>query len=752
MSDSHQDQAGQREASRRQRAAAIVRAQGPPAFADLEAFAAEPLDWPAVRELFADHALSGLGRRRLAELRPRSEADARAALARCAELLTRRRDQGRIGLEATPPLAGITDPEPLLDAARTYSRPFDEDEFRILAVFLRATMKLGHWVSVRTPELPAHVELLADLPDLLPLSELLDKSLDDRGRVLDDASPILAVLRKDIARLESEIERIVARLAGSGSLRQALAEGQLGRVHRRGGRPCLAVRARDRRRVRGIVHDRSQTGETMFIEPEEVVESGNRVAALRADERREVGRILTELTRALLDRETDLRRAIYLAAEVELAVLSTAWAMQNDGRVIDDKPAKGSEPGLLLRGMRHPLLLAKERAGELGGPGHSAHGTHGDLPEGAESGCVPIDLRLGVDFDLVVITGPNTGGKTLALKSAGLAALCVRLGLPISASEGSSVPFYDGIFADIGDEQEVEQNLSTFSSHLVRIEAALAGATSRTLCLLDELGGGTDPDEGAALGEAVLGELLERGVPTLCSTHLGRLKEMAYRNTRIENACTEFDLETLAPRFHLVMGTPGESRALAIARRIGLPGELLDRAQRLLDATKSGERDELFADLARTRADIEGLRGRTEERLNEVEAEKLQLLEERAGAERAARLLVKEAQQGLEERLRSTKPFLERAQKLLPQLPKAARLELEAVLDELNTALVGSTLDDTRKQFLASLKKGDHVWVPRYRKRCQVVRIFKDKRRVTVRLARQDLELGFEEISTYDQL
>ncbi|MDF1800421.1 MAG: hypothetical protein P1V81_14680 [Planctomycetota bacterium] len=749
MSDSHQDGAGQGGPSRRQRAAASARPPGPPAFAELEAFAAEPLDWPAVRELFADHALSGLGRRRLDELRPRTEPEARAALARCAELLARRRDQGRVGLEATPPLAGITDPEPLLDAARTYSRPFDEDEFRILAVFLRATMKLGHWVSVRSPELPAHVELLADLPDLVPLSELLDKSLDDRGRVLDDASPILAGLRKDIARLESEIERIVARLAGSGSLRQALAEGQLGRVHRRGGRPCLAVRARDRRRVRGIVHDRSQTGETMFIEPEEVVESGNRVAALRADERREVGRILTELTRALLERETDLRRAIHLAAEVELAVLSADWAMRNDGRVVDDQPAPGSEPGLLLRGMRHPLLLAKERAGELGAP----RGKAGDaLPAGAESGCVPIDLRLGVDFDLVVITGPNTGGKTLALKSAGLAALCVRLGLPISAGEGSSVPFYDGIFADIGDEQEVEQNLSTFSSHLVRIAAALAGATPRTLCLLDELGGGTDPDEGAALGEAVLSELLVRGVPTLCSTHLGRLKEMAYRNTRIENACTEFDLETLAPRFHLVMGTPGESRALAIARRIGLPGELLDRAQKLLDATKSGERDELFADLARTRADIEALRGRTEERLGEVEAEKLQLLEERAGAERAAQLLVKEAQQGLEERLRSTKPYLERAQKLLPQLPKAARLELEAVLDELNTALVGSTLDDTRKDFLASLKKGDHVWVPRYRKRCQVVRIFKDKRRVTVRLARQDLELGFEEISTYDQL
>ena len=712
-------------------------------FASLDSFAAAALDWPAVRELFAAYAASPLGRRALDELQPRSEPGAREALARCRELLAHAAGASGFNTGAenaydstcVPPLAGITDPEPILLVARRFTRALDEDEFRILATFLRALAKLRRWVSARTPELPACARLADQIPDLAKLTAELDKALDERGRVVDEASPALRILRKDIGKLESEINRVIQRISGGSEVRKSLAEGHAGRVHRRGGRPVLAVRARERRRVKGIVHDRSQSGETLFVEPAAIIEPGNRLADLRITEVREVSRILTELTRLVFTAEPELHRAIAVAAEFELGTLSALWAIENNARVVTDEGG----PGLLLRSVRHPLLVQKERAGEL-------------------DSCVPIDLRLGEDFDLIVITGPNTGGKTLALKSAGLSALFVRLGLPIICDEGSRVPFYDGIFADIGDEQEVEQNLSTFSSHLVRIRAALAkdgtGAGPHTLTLFDELGGGTDPDEGAALGEALLEELLRRRAPALVSTHLGRLKEVAYRHERAENACTEFDLETLAPQYHLLVGIPGESRALAIAKRLGLPDDLLERAAACLEASgaSGGEREALFDDLRQSRMHAEELRGKAETKLGEVEGERRHLKMEREAQARQVALLGKEAQLGIEARLRDAKSYLSSARKLLPQMAKAAKGEMKSNLDKLEEALVGSSLDDLRKEFLAGLKKGDHVWVPRYRKRCAITRIYKSKQRVAIQVGRAEFEVGFEEISTYDTL
>ena len=731
----------------------------------LDDFAAEPLDWPAVRGLFERHALSSLGRRALIELAPRRAAEARAAMARAAELAK---------AELTPPLAGIEDPAPLLAKVASFSRPFDEDEFRVLATFLRALTKLRNWYSVRAEALPSGAALAESMPPLLELGEHLEESLDERGRVLDDATPRLSELRREVRALEKQIDKTLQRLANSNVVRTALTEGGRGRVHRRGGRPCFAVKAREARKVRGLVHDRSQSGETLFVEPEEVVSSGNRLAAVQADERREVGLVLTELTRHVLAVAPEFQDATAKVAEVELAMIAVAFAEDFDARWLADE-----EGGLQLLGARHPLLVEKERAGEL-------------------EACVPIDLRLGDDFDLVVITGPNTGGKTLAMKTAGLAALMVRLGLPVLADKGSRVPLFDHIFCDIGDEQEVEQSLSTFSAHLAKVREALGdwqtaadgaqssrhgnaqaavmaghdpalpreeptgwvpafGASTRTLVLIDELGGGTDPDEGAALGEALLEELVRRGAPALVSTHIGRLKEVAYRLPRAENASCEFDLETLAPSYRLVIGLPGESRALAIARRLGLQTELVERAEALLAEADDGEtggsrRDALFRDLSTARRDIESIRGETEARLREVERERDELLTAREQAAAEQKLLVREAQASLEERLREAKQHLDASRTLLPRLSKAQAKELGTALDALEETLVGATLDDTRKDFLAGLKKGDHVWVPRYRKKCPITRIFKDKQRVRVRMGRQELEIGFEEISTYDTL
>jgi len=593
--------------------------------------------------------------------------------------------------------------------------------------FLHALEDLHVWLLARRARLPKVQLLFARLSDLTPLREELEAALDPKGRVRDDASPQLARLRAGIASVEQAIERTLQALFRDRELRGAVAEGHAGRIHRRGGRPVLALRAQHAARVPGIVHDRSQTGETVFVEPEAVVKHANVLSELEADAGREEHRVLVELTRAVRQRRDALVTAADRASELELAALAARYAKATGGCV----PRVAENGALVLRAFRHPLLLEQQRLGQL-------------------EGVVPLDLRLGGEFDLLVITGPNTGGKTLALKSAGLVALLASLGLSVPCAEGTSVPLYDGVVADIGDEQEIQQSLSTFSSHLVRIRAGLERAGRATLVLLDELGGGTDPSEGAALGAALLDELLARGAPTLASTHIGSLKEFAYKNARAENAHVEFDAQSLRPLYSLVIGAPGESRALAIARRLGLPPTLVDRAEAHLGP--AGKSSLLLDEVRDLRVAAGRLRGEAEGRLVELERARTEL----AGAhtELAARRaqVDAEGQRMLEERIAGARAIAARARALLPQLPPALRADFERWLDELELALGGATLSDRRASFLAALKKGELVWLPKFKKRVQVARIYKDKRELDVKLGARELRVSFDDVTFYESL
>jgi len=690
----------------------------------LARFAAGALDWPAVREVLRRHVIAPLGHRALDELAPRPPVEARAALERARELLALLQEDG---LE--PPLGGASDPRPVLERAAEFQRVLDGDELCSVQRCLRALEDAGLWLAARRARLASCAALFTRLTDLAPLREELEAALDPRGRVRDDASPELARLRAGIAALEAAIERTIQSLQRDPGVRAAIAEGHAGRVHRRGGRPVLALRAQHAARVAGIVHDRSQTGETVFVEPEAVVRHANALTELESDRRREEHRVLAALTRAVLARRDALSSAAERLGELELAALAARYARETCGCV--PHVADDDDRGLVLRGFRHPLLLEEERLEHL-----------------AE--VVPLDLRLGREFDLLVITGPNTGGKTLALKSAGLAALLTGMGLSVPCAEGTVVPLYDGIAADIGDEQEIQQSLSTFSSHLVRIRAGLARAGRATLVLLDELGGGTDPSEGAALGAALLEELLARGAPTLASTHIGALKEFAYRHERAENAHVEFDGETLRPQYRLVIGAPGESRALTIARRLGLPGALVDRAEEHLGPAGDGA---LLLDEVRVlRVGAEKLRGEAEDRLLELARARMELSQ--AEGELAARSaqLEAEAQRGIEERLARARAILTRARAFLPQLPLSGRAELERWLQELEESLGGAALSDRRAGFLAGLKKGALVWLPKFKKRVQVVRIHKKERELDVKLGARELRVSFDDVTFYESL
>jgi DNA mismatch repair protein MutS2 len=324
-----------------------------------------------------------------------------------------------------------------------------------------------------------------------------------------------------------------------------------------------------------------------------------------------------------------------------------------------------------------------------------------------------------------------------------------RCGLPFPCAEGSTIPLYDGIVADIGDEQEIRQSLSTFSSHLVRLKAGLERAGPDTLFLLDELGAGTDPDEGAALSEAILEVLLERRVPTLASTHIGKLKEFAFRHPRAENACVEFDALTLAPCYRLIVGTPGESGALVIARRLGLPGGLVDRAQNRL-VRRDAEVQKLMADVRIARTQAERVRSQAETRLEDVSRATREIEGKRQAIDRRGELLEAEAQKSIEERVRQARQHLARAQALLAQLSPVQRKAVEESLSALEAELSGTALSDRRQAFLDALGKGSYVYLPRYHQRVAVQKVDRANRELTVLLGNMKMKVSFDEVASYE--
>jgi len=325
------------------------------------------------------------------------------------------------------------------------------------------------------------------------------------------------------------------------------------------------------------------------------------------------------------------------------------------------------------------------------------------------------------------------------------------VGLPVPAEDGTTIPLYDGIAADIGDEQEIRQNLSTFASHLVRVSDALERATPDTLVLLDELGGGTDPDEGGALGTAVLERLLTGRVPTLVSTHIGKLKEFAYRHARAENACAEFDHEPLAPRYRLMLGTPGESCALVIARRVGLSESVVGVAKERLER-REGELEDLMSDVRSARMAAEETRLGAEAELARARERSRVVDEREAVLERRIDQLEREAQKGIEERVRDAARTLERGRRLLDQLPPETRREMEETLDQLEAELTGASLTERREAFIAGLGKGSLVYLPRYRQRVLVHKIDRERRQVVAKLGSMKVKVSFDEVTPYESL
>jgi DNA mismatch repair protein MutS2 len=471
-------------------------------------------------------------------------------------------------MRATPSagLRGARDIRDALQRARLGGRL---DPEQLLAVALTARAAEALFAHVRTyPPLSARTRF-ARPP--LDVAQAIEHAISPEAEVLDRASVALATARAELRSAQARLQQRVDALLRTPSLAKLLQEPI---VTQRGGRYVVPVKAESASLVKGIVHDRSASGATVFIEPLDILDANNRVREAELAEKAEVERVLEELSRRVEQAADDAEATLRALADLDL-ILARAQLAETYDCV---------RPGLNDRGVvdliaaRHPLLIEQL--------GHEV---------------VPIDVRLGGETRALVVTGPNTGGKTVTLRTIGLLTLMAACGLQIPAGRGSAVPVVRRVFADIGDEQSIQQSLSTFSSHLRNVVGTLEEAERGDLALLDEIGAGTDPDEGAALAMAVLETLLARGVLVAATTHYPELKAFALNTPGVMNASVEFDPETLRPTYRVHLGLPGASNALAIASRLGLAREILERAEtHLSELHRSLEKTLREAERART--------------------------------------------------------------------------------------------------------------------------------------------------------
>ena len=432
-------------------------------------------------------------------------------------------------------------------------------------------------VKDHVPRLWAIAETMSDLR---PLAKSLTKGISAAGDILDSASPRLAEIRRRLIDARKDlVEHLEALMASQEG--QSLVTDFV--VTQREGRYVIPVKAEQRRAMPGIVHDVSNSGATVFMEPYVTVDRGNVLRELEVGERDEILRILQERSEALGRHKAEIDRDIPAVTALDIAVAKARYAQEERAiePILLDEKARGNQGTRIdLRQARHPLI----------GPG-----------------VVPVSLKLGDGFRVLVVTGPNTGGKTVLLKTVGLLSAMMQSGLPIPATEGTVMPVFDQIFADIGDEQSIEQTLSTFSWHIGNVVRIVSNATERSLVLLDEPGSATDPTEGSALARALLQKFLEMGALTVAATHYTDVKVYAHATPGLQNASLEFDPVTYRPTYRLQMGFPGISNALATAERLGLPADLVDVARQMMP---QGERDlaELLGDLENDRRAVESLK------------------------------------------------------------------------------------------------------------------------------------------------
>ncbi len=562
-----------------------------------------------------------------------------------------------LSLKADISVGGSHDIRPLADLA-SRGGVLTEAELLSVSGTLMASRDLARHFEKFKERAPNLAEITALFPPPPGIIEAISRCISDRAEVLDNASAKLSSIRSEIKishdRLLSRLERMIGDAHTVPMLQEPI-------ITQRNGRYVIPLRAEFKGRLKSIVHDQSSSGATLFVEPLAVVELNNRWHELQLQERDEVRRILAELSGRVGAEAETINGIVTALARFDFCLMCAKYAEDLHAsepvlRTISP-PRDASHPGATIKlfKARHPLLN----------------------PETV----VPINVDLDTGIFALVITGPNTGGKTVTLKTVGLMVMMAQSGLHIPAQSGSELSFFDNVFADIGDEQSIEQSLSTFSGHITNIVRILERARTKTLVLLDELGAGTDPQEGSALARAILLHLVEKRVPSLIATHYPELKTLAHATSGVVNASMEFDLKTLRPTYHLTIGIPGRSNALLIAKRLGLPDGILDNARSMIDPNELVS-DELLNEIHHQREVARKARSSADRDRSLASNMRQELTRRLEGIEDERRAVLEEARDEAEKELNELRKELEALRRQLRQAHQP-QAEIEAAVEKI---------------------------------------------------------------------
>jgi DNA mismatch repair protein MutS2 len=586
------------------------------------------LEFDKVKQQLIEHASSSLGREKVEKLMPSSDfAEVVKWQEQTDEAVAVLRLRGNV------PLGGIFDIRASVKRAKIGGTLSTHELVDIASTIYasRQMKKFLESLSDEKVEIPHLLQYVEQIVALLELEQAIKNCIDDYGEVMDNASDRLRSIRQQLRSTEGRIREKLESMIRSSSAQKMLSDAI---ITIRNERYVIPVKQEYRNAYGGIVHDQSSSGATLFIEPQAVVDLNNQLQEARVKEKQEIERILIELSGKVAEQADVLLMNVEVLAELDFVFTKAKYAQKMKA----SKPLMNDRGYIRLLKARHPLI--------------------------APEVVVPNDIELGKDYTMIVITGPNTGGKTVTLKTIGLFTLMAQAGLQIPALDGSELAVFNSVYADIGDEQSIEQSLSTFSSHMVNIVDILQKVDHNSLVLFDELGAGTDPQEGAALAISILDEVYNRGARVVATTHYPELKAYGYNRSGVINASVEFDIETLSPTYKLLIGVPGRSNAFEISKRLGLDERIIERAKSHV-SSESNKVENMIASL-------EYSKKRAEEEFKEAE-----------DFRKEAEKLHKELQRQIIELNEKRDELIEEAKRKAAEIVKASQQEAEKIISEL---------------------------------------------------------------------
>ncbi len=610
---------------------------------------------------------------------------------------------------------GVRDMRAELDRAERRAMLLAQDLLEIRNTLLRART-IQNTLSRLDHSFPRLADLVVNIEPCSHVIAEVGRCINDRGEVADGASDALGHIRSELRVAQDRLLSTLDRIIHGSDIRPYLQDAL---VTQRQGRYVIPVRAEYKGNVDGIVHDQSSSGATLFIEPLRVVQQNNAVRELELQEEREVRRILTELSELVADEAIYIRRNIGILADLDFI-----FARAKYGYAIE-----GSAPEMVaMRPAAKPIpaSAAADAAGDpVYHPGSIIDLRRARHPLLDPATVVPVDIYLDDETFIIVVTGPNTGGKTVTLKTVGLLALMAQSGLMLPVEPGSKLSVFEGVYADIGDEQSIEQNLSTFSSHMTHIIEILEEADPASLVLFDELGAGTDPDEGSALAMALLDNLRDRGITVFATTHYSDLKLYAHSTPGVRNASVEFDIETLSPTYELSIGLPGRSNALIIAKRLGLNPVIVEKAESIVrpDALQA---DALLDDIKRVRQEAQAATQHAKERERQAQLVETDLRYQLAGIEEARRQVIAETRTLMQTELDQVRQEIDQTRRQLARATQfggavgthdafLAEAEKEVSRRRRDAEAVDTTVarpGSGEERIAGVIEVGDRVWVP----------------------------------------